>query len=389
MTPHPVTSRLVDVGLAVGLAAVLWLRVAAPFEADASPPDWRAWVLAGLLGGVLLVRRRRPVGVLLVSLGLLLLYYLLGFGAIGAVEPLAVALYTVAVHGRWRVGAMVAGALVAGSGIFRLTVEHEALTAGTLADVLNDAVLAAALLLAGAMVRSHRSLRAAVRQREAALRAEAEAQQRQRLSEQRLAIARDVHDVVAHALAAVGVHARLATEVLDDRGAPRGDARELVAGIGEVTRDALSDLRRTVGDLRTRPAVDGLEDLVARTVGVQVELRRPNPPPAPDPRVEQAVLAVVREALTNVVRHAEATTAQVVVEDGEDATTVTVRDNGRATDGGSVTPGHGLTGMHERLSRADGTLTVATPPEGGVEVVARIPATALPAPTAADVGGAG
>lgn len=236
MTPHPVTTRLVDVGLAVGLAAVLWLRVAAPFEADASPPDWRAWVLAGLLGGVLLLRRRRPVGVLLASLGLLLLYYLLGFGAIGAVEPLAVALYTVAVHGRWRVGAMVAGALVVGSGVFRLTVEQEALTAGTLADVLNDGVLAAALLLAGAVVRSHRGLRAAVRQREAALRAEAEAQQRQRLSEQRLAIARDVHDVVAHALAAVGVHARLATEVLDDRAAPRGHARELVAGIGEVTR---------------------------------------------------------------------------------------------------------------------------------------------------------
>lgn len=98
---------------------------------------------------------------------------------------------------------------------------------------------------------------------------------------------------------------------------------------------------------------------------------------------------MVREALTNVVRHAEATTAQVVVEDGPDTTTVTVRDNGRATDGCSVTPGHGLTGMRERLSRVDGTLTVATPPEGGVEVVARIPTVALLAPTVADAGGAG
>lgn len=368
------TPPAMDVLVAVAVAGVLCLRVAAPFEADAVAPDWRAWTLACALGGVLAVRRRHPVGVLFASLAILLLYYALGYGAIGAIEPLVVALYTVAVHGRLRAGVVVAAGLVVGSAVFRLAVEQEDLTAGTLGDVVDDAALATAVLLAGVLVRNHRRLRAAVEQREQALRAEAASQERQRLAEQRLAIARDVHDVVAHALAAVGVQARLATEVLGDAVEDNAQARGIVADIDRVTRDALSDLRRTVGNLRTTPAADGLADVVDRTHGVQVRLHRPDPPADPHPAVEEVVVAVVREALTNVVRHARAETVEVRVDDGPTATTVRVHDDGRGHGVDvPIVEGHGLRGMRERLEAVGGTLIVTSQHGAGVEVLASIP----------------
>ena len=359
--------RLVDAVAAVAVAAALCLRAAAPFEGEAMPPDWRAYSLMIAIGMLLLVRRRYPLAVLLGSLAALLIYYMLGFGAVGATWPLAPALFNAALLGQWQAATWTSAGLIVGSSIWRLLIEREGDLLITISDVVTEVVTATAVILAGAMIRNHRLLRAEMRAREEAVAAERDAEARTRVTEERLRIARDVHDIVAHSLAGIGVQAHLAEELI---GADSIEAKRAIRSIIATTGDAMTQLRQTVGTLRKTPATPPtLQDMARGLSGVEVELVEKGTSALGDEPSETALRSIVREALTNVVRHSGGRKALVTVDRRPDRLVIEVRDDGRP---GDFEEGTGIRGMRERAAAVGGTLDATSTPDGFV-IVAELP----------------
>ncbi len=192
-----------------------------------------------------------------------------------------------------------------------------------------------------------------------------------RRAEERVEIARDLHDVVSHTLAVVGVHLNVALDAFDD---DPEEARASLRLAQQVRGRAMSDLKSLVGVLREGelPSLAGLERLCeqVRAAGLPVTLNEFGDPvevPAP---VATAVFRVVQEALTNTVRHAGATQATVTIRYAPDGVLVDVRDDGRGAE--QVTDGHGIAGMRERVAALGGALT-AGPSERGFTVRASLP----------------
>ncbi len=210
---------------------------------------------------------------------------------------------------------------------------------------------------------------------------------------ERLELARELHDVVAHHVAGIVVQAQAARLVAARRPA---ELDGMLAGIESAGNDALAAMRRVVGLLRepgdtgTRPPGPGqLSDLVRRFAGhgPAVRLRLPDgePPPWP-PEVATTVYRVVQESLTNIVLHApNAANVAVVVDSGPDGVSVEVTDDGPAAPPASswfaAGGGHGLVGMRERVEALGGTLHAGPGPGGGWAVRATVPLTTGPLTT--------
>ena len=213
-----------------------------------------------------------------------------------------------------------------------------------------------------------------------------QAEAMRRLAEERLRIARELHDVVSHSISIINVQAGVAVHVMDER--PE-EARVALVAIKTVSRDALRDLRAILGLLRqtddaeSRSPVAGLEQVPAladnvRRTGVQValDLGEANGGPLP-PSVDLAAYRVIQEGLTNVVRHAPGAAAIVTVRRRPDALVVEVTDDGRpggpAAGDSRQGAGHGLAGMGERVRAAGGRLEAGARPGGGFAVRATLP----------------
>lgn len=247
---------------------------------------------------------------------------------------------------------------------------------------------------AGDAVRSRRAFVTAIRERAERAERTREEEARRRVAEERLRIARDLHDVVAHHIALVNVQAGVAAHVMDRR---PDQAKEALGHVREASRSALNELRATVGLLRqtgdpeapTEPApgLDRLDDLVDtfRHAGLPVEVARAKDAPALPAAVDLAAFRVVQEALTNVQKHAgpEAKAEVSVVRVGPNVE-VSVLDNGPGAtaaygdhpgepDEPDANGGHGLLGMRERVTALGGTLTAGPRYGGGFRVHAILP----------------
>ncbi|USQ87879.1 sensor histidine kinase [Streptomyces phaeoluteigriseus] len=237
---------------------------------------------------------------------------------------------------------------------------------------------------AGDAVRSRRAVVRAIRERAERAERTREEEARRRVAEERLRIARDLHDVVAHHIALVNVQAGVAAHVMDKR---PDQAKEALAHVREASRSALNELRATVGLLRqsgdpeapTEPApgLDRLDELAGtfRNAGLQVEVARADHDTRLPAAVGLAAYRVIQEALTNVQKHAgpDARAEVSVVRVGPNIE-VTVLDDGAGDapapqDGG----GHGLLGMRERVTALRGTLTTGPRYGGGYRVHAILP----------------
>ncbi len=358
---------LTDALAAVIVAGALCLRVATPWEAEARPPDWRAYGLMILMGALLLVRRRYPLLVLYSSLAVLIVYYIHGFGAVGATWPVAPALFNAALLGRWKAASWAAGGVVAGSSLWRFAFEPETEVLATISDLITEIFVAVTVILAGAMILNPRLLEREIRERERAVAAERDAEARTRLTEQRLHIAREIHDIVAHSLAGIGVQARVAEEVLDT---DKNEARRSIRAIIDATSDAITQLRETVGKLRSQPpAPPDLKALVSGIHGLDVDLEVEGDPASPE--TEIVVASIVRESLTNIIRHSGASKARVSVIHDPDEVSVEITDDGQGGDG--FVEGHGIRGMRERAEALGGRLEAGPLESGGFRVAARIP----------------
>ncbi|MEV4416807.1 sensor histidine kinase [Catellatospora sp. NPDC049609] len=203
-------------------------------------------------------------------------------------------------------------------------------------------------------------------------------QRRRRAGDERLRIAREVHDVVAHHISLINVQAGVALHLLDD---DPEQARTALAAIKQASRDTLRELRQTLGVLRgvdeqaprsPAPSLDRIDELVDRfaTAGLRVEVRTTGQPRALPTAVDLAAYRIVQESLTNVHRHAGVDSAQVTVGYNTDEVVLDITDRGR---GGDAAEGNGLSGIRERVASLGGTVAAGPRPEGGFTVCAVLP----------------
>jgi signal transduction histidine kinase len=365
-----------DAGLA---AAVTGVDVALAL----APPHWHGAAVSRLGplgitllvigGGALAARRRYPVAVLGVVLAATL-----GAGALGAHGAwlaLIVAFFTAVLRGR-RAAAIAS------------------LVAGYVASVWNASAVFALLLLAWMVtLLSVAELSRALSSRAAADRhGRAEATARL-ASEERLAIARDLHDVVAHSISVINVQANTALHLMDRQ--PER-AREALTAIREVSGQALSEFAAVLGALRdvsgsaaatdaTRaplapvPGVARVGELAARarSAGFTVSVAASGPVRQLPAGVDAAAYRIVQEALTNTVRHSAGRSASVLLRYGDGDLGIEVDDDGAGAAGWPARAGRtgsGLAGMAERARALGGTLNAGPRPGGGFRVLARLPA---------------
>ena len=367
--------RLVDFSIAAVAAAALAALTAIATEQGATSRDLVAYLLAASVGVVLLWRRRHPTVIAVVSLLLVFAYHALGYPAIGNL-PLAFALFNASYHSAAPAASAVAAVAVAGSLAWFLVGEARPLS-DAVNFLLREMGIMAAVILTGAVLRSRHLLAEESQERVRLAKADQEARAARKIAEDRMEIAREVHDVVAHTVALIGVQARAAADALPD--APDVAAQALRV-ISDSTRQATAELQATVGLLRDgepnaspAPRLDQLGGLVESVAasGVDVELDTVGPHHGCLGLVEVVAYRVIQEALTNVVKHSGATRARVEVAFADDALCVVVSDNGV---GGDLRAGHGIAGMRERLAAVGGRLGVGTSPDGGLQVTAIIPA---------------
>jgi signal transduction histidine kinase len=365
-----------DVLLAVSTALVAVANVAVAAERDARPPDVLGYGLAAALGAILLVRRRWPRAVLVGSAVILQAYLAFGYPAIG-LALLAVAFYTVAVRGRIGWGVVVGVVLLSGEFTYRTLVDRTSPLEVAVSGWAPATMIAAVLLL-GDTVRSRRALAVETAERLAAAERQRELQVERGIAEERLRISRELHDVIAHTVTGIGVQARVLADSIDEH---PDHARDALDAIQAAIKDAMSQVRTTVGVLRGQggaplapaPSLAGLDGLVEMTSGdVAVTTRihgdrRPLPP-----TVDLTAYRIIQESLTNVVRHANASEATVTVRYRPEALEIEITDDGDGP-GGAPTDGHGLAGMAERAEAIGGRLIAGAGDGGGFRVEARLP----------------
>jgi signal transduction histidine kinase len=372
--------QAVDALLAAVVAAAIAFAIAAEQETSAKEPDAIAYALGVAIAALLLGRRRWPLGVLIASALVLVLYHLLDYPPIGLAVPLAAALYTAVSAGHLWSAVIVALALEV-TGIVLSLADDESLVSVLGGGVIEDVALAAAVVLVAETVRTRRAWLAEVRERLRRTEAEREREAQLRVEQERLRIAHELHDVLAHTVTVIGIQAGVAAEALPD--SPE-DAQAALRTIRDQSRDALAELRATVGVLREAgegvprspaPGLSQLEELVDTAGGdVRVDVSvsgRPRPLPA---IVDLTAYRIVQESLTNVLRHADATQAKVSIRYGPEELVVQVDDDGRGTvDGANA--GFGVTGMRERALAIGGRLDAgpAPSPSQGFRVRASLP----------------
>jgi len=343
-----------------------------------------AVVLAAASCGTLLLRRHRPWGALALSLVCGVLYALAGYTMNPLLMlPTVVALYTVAVstdrRTAWGTAAGSVAVLV-GAGI--------ALGPETWLQPQNFSVLAWAGTAAavGDAVRSRRAYIAAVEERAERAERTREEEAGRRVAEDRIRIARELHDVVAHHIALINAQAGVAVHLAGEIPAPVLAALE---HIRDASHEALQELKATVGLLRASdesgvplepaPGVAQLPELLASfaRAGLAVSLEQQGEVRPLPPAVDLTAFRIVQESLTNVSKHAGVPTARVQLFFGPEQLAIRVEDDGRTApmrssylDQGQ---GHGLTGMGERAAVVGGTLSAGRDPWGGFRVAADLP----------------
>ena len=338
---------------------------------------WLAYALAAAHAAPLVLRRRAPFAAAAVALVAALAFALVGYPVVGLGPAAVVWLYSIGSE------------LERPRSIALLVVAELALVVvirgqGDTSTLVGDAIVLAVAFLLGDSARRRRELLALHRDRADQLERTQNEVAKRAVAEERLRIARELHDVVAHSLSVIAVQAGTGRLAADNE--PAG-AREALEVIEATTRDALAEMRRLLGVLRDNdghdgdaerspaPTLDDVEDLTARMsaggvpVALDVRGERTKFPPG----LELAAYRILQEALTNVVRHAPGARARVILAYGSDGRTLTIEVTnppGAAT--GREQPasggGLGIAGIRERAAVYDGTVEAGPVAGGGFRV---------------------
>jgi signal transduction histidine kinase len=396
--------RWIDVGAAALVGVLVELNVVVGGGPGAAPLNAVAYVFGAVLAVPILFRHRWPLGSLIACSVLLLLYYILDRRNISPAPLLCLPLYDAAVAG-YLAAAIAIPAFYMSVGLFVVDAStHQGLVALAAEFLPSIAVLVLAIML-GEVVRSRRALAAETADRLRLAGEERDAEAGRQVAEERLRIARELHDTVAHSMATITVQAGSALHVLgqgDRAGGLDGNLRSALLAIRETSKGALTEMRATLGQLRNETPDEsaelreaGLDRLPAlceavTAAGAPVTLTTEGQLRPVSPAVGHAAYRILQESLTNVLRHAGAQARAAVCLTYEPGVlAIRVADDGpgpgtAAGDGtaiGDQLTGHGLTGMAERAAAVGGSFSAAAGADGGFVVVARLPA-AGPDPSA-------
>ena len=379
--------RLGDVGMTLVVLVAVELSVATGGGPGVAPLNTKAYLLGAVLVLPVLLRYRNPRFELLACSVLLLAYYAFDRRDISPAPLLSVPLYDAAVAG-FLVAAIVIPAVYMAIGLVVVEASKHWSLVTLISNFLPSIVVLALAIMLGDAVRSRRALAAETAERLRVVHEEREAEAGRRVAEERLRIARDLHDTVAHSMATITVQAGSALHVLGDRD---DKVRGALTAIRETSKHALGEMRATLGQLR-QGSTDGgisvtpggldrlpaLRDAVAAagapvTIAVDGD-QRPLPP-----AIDEVAYRILQESLTNVLRHAgPAARATVRLCYEPAALGISVVDDGTGTaaaDGDGVGTGNGLTGMAERAAAVGGRVTAGPRGDGGFEVSATLPLT--------------
>jgi signal transduction histidine kinase len=397
----PVLAQDVLLGLLVAVMQVQG-SLAKPPEVGSRPLTdlgHLGYVLLIVSGLVLAVRRRWPAPVFITAALASLVYYTLDFSDGPVWIGLFVALYTLTAYGDGRKSLVIAGVgitvLATGWLIAAADIEPAA-AIGWVFFRIAASIMAAAL---GESVRSRHVIAAEAQERARQAERTREEEARTRVDAERLRIAREVHDTVAHAIAIINVQAGVTAYLLDKR--PER-ARGALVTIEQTSAQALHEMRAVLGVLRDsdngrvpHPGLGQINELtaMAREAGLDIKLEV-SPSAAPLPSVvDHTAYRILQESITNVIRHVGPTQVTVALDYGTDVLEVRVADEGGrdashvdaaspvalagypagTVTGSSAEPGSGIVGMRERCGLLGGELTAGPRPCGGFEVKARLP----------------
>ncbi len=371
--------RVFDLGvvvalLAVGAAIVLSTTNELP-RLSAIRTPWFIAVVIPLAS--LLVRRRYPLVTMGVIFAALIAEALLHSPIV--VQPLVlVAVYTVASRLPWR------ASLIISLGTFAAYLGAEAFSRGelTFPNAITSLVPMAAAYVVGAYVGTRVAYIDSLQARAVQLDRERELLAQQAVGEERVRIARELHDVVAHHISLITVQAgALQTQVGAD-----SEAHATAEIISRTGRQAMDEMRRMLGVLRLgdggaalghapQPSVSDIQALVdeTRTAGVAVTLHIEGEPRSLPPGIDLSAYRIVQEALTNVLRHAGPARCTVRITYTADALDLRIMDDGARANGNPNGAGHGLIGMRERVALFGGELFAGPVAGGGFAVEAKLP----------------
>jgi signal transduction histidine kinase len=367
----------VAVVVLVGVIQLGLTTLAGRGQPEREPLDLLAYLLLAVGPVALLWRRRSPALVLGVVMAACVVYFALGYPYGPAWLSLIVAIWTAVTAGARR--AAWATALLGLAAYFALAVLLGRVDPATVPEIAAHLGWLLLVLVVAEVAMAGRQRRLA------AERTRAE-EARRRAGEERMRIARELHDVLAHNISLINVQAGVALHLMDEQ---PGQSRSALAAIKQASNDALGELRSVLDVLRQgdeappRAPASGLAQLDslvagAEATGLNVRARvegTPRPLPA---GTDLAAFRIVQESLTNVTRHAGPATTTVLLAYGEKDLTIQVDDDGRGVEPPSVAgiplrPGRGLAGMRERVAALGGELTTGPRPGGGFRVQARLP----------------
>jgi signal transduction histidine kinase len=348
-------------------------HLASQWQPDRKQLGIVAFVLIAAGPLALIGHRRYPVAVLWAVSGVTLLYLLLGYPFGPVLLSVIVALYAAIRAGHRLAAWLTAAGLYGGHFVLRFLLDQRPASTWTQALGLAVALLMVLVGCEALRTRRERLLEAERTRREEA---------RRRASEERLSIARDLHDVLAHHISLMNVQAGVGLHLMEKR--PE-QARIALTAIEAASREAMGELRSVLSILKRpdelaprapAPSLSRIDGIVSQAAAAGIEVQTqiegvPRPLPAP---VDAAAFRVVQEALTNVVRHARASKATVQICYGARDLIVQIEDDGA---GGAAKPtaggGNGIPGMRERVRALGGEMEAVPLPGRGFRVRARLP----------------
>ena len=384
------------VAIVLAVSAIVLMRLTADdirqYDPTFTSPGWGATLVAALIPTVPLAWRRRwPLVVAPLVCGGLVVGRLALDIAEGAATVLAayLAIYSAALHGRrpWRVPVVSMSVAAVLAEIVREIFFVDdggpiAVWIQVFSLVYNVVILALPWWLGEAMrLRSVRERELLARTIELSREREENAQRA--VFEERVRIARELHDVVAHHVSTMGIQAAAARRVMERR---PDQARIALESIEEASRQAVGEMHQLLGFLRRdeqpdgvapQPGMGDLDDLIAQlaAAGLSVDLVTDGAPAPISATIELSLYRIIQEALTNVLKHSGGSTATVRIAWANDSVEVEVRDRGRGATAHREhdRDGHGLTGMRERAGLHGGELHAGGTADGGFVVRVRIP----------------
>lgn len=348
-------------------------------EGERAALDPLARGLLLLAGALLLWRKRYPVAVVFGTAGAVMLFLGAGYPYGPVFLTVALACFSAIVTGhRWAAWAAM-GTLWAGHVLVAHWLYRWLPPPGDSAVSWGEELVVATWVVAIAAVSELFRIRREQWARERAERAEAA---RRRADEERLRIARELHDVLAHSISVINVQAGVGLALLDS---DPEQARTALTTIKAKSKEALGEVRQVLDTLRApgdaprapAPGLDRLPELVeqASSAGLTVDVE--GEPPRLAPGMDLAAFRIVQEALTNVVRHSGSRHARVHLAHDSGALRLRVDDDGPATGADAGGSGNGLAGMRERATALGGTIEAGPRPDGGFRVLAVLPLTAF------------